>query len=239
MKEHVLLVGATSGIGRALCQILSSRGASITAVARDSSRLNALQEELSSVQVRTGDVTNEASVKSLFEGLDELTGIVNCAGSVLLKPLHLTTATEWEQTFAVNVRSCFLLLKYGLPKLASEGSSVVFFSTSAARSGLANHDGIASAKSAVEGLTRAAASTYAPRNVRINAIAPGLVKTPLTERIHGNATAAQASRSMHALGRLGTPEEVASLAAWLLSSEASWMTGQCLTLDGGLSLRPR
>jgi NAD(P)-dependent dehydrogenase (short-subunit alcohol dehydrogenase family) len=195
------------------------------------------------LSVETADVTDESSVKSLLESIKEkygsISGVVNCAGSVLLKPTHLTSLSEFEATFAVNVKSCFLLLKYGIPLLPPAGGSIVFFSTAAARAGLPHHDVIAAAKSAVEGLTRSAAATYASKHIRINAVAPGLVKTGLTERIHANPSAAQASLALHALGRLGEPDEVASLVVWLLSAESSWMTGQTIALDGGLSLRAK
>jgi len=189
------------------------------------------------------DVTDENSVKQLFESLAarslKLSGIVNCAGSVLLKPSHLTSLAEFDATLTINLTSCFLLLKYGIPMMAPEGGSFLFFSTAALAAGVPNHDAICAAKSGVEGLTRAAAGTYASKNIRVNAIAPGLVKTPLTARIHGNPNAAQASAAMHALGRLGEPADVASLAVWLLSPAAAGMTGQVITIDGGLGLKTK
>ena len=107
-------------------------------------------------------------------------------------------------------------------------------SSSAARIGLPNHEAIAAAKGGVLGLVLSAAATYASRGLRVNAVAPGLVRTPLTSRITGSPAASEASRALHALGRLGEPDDVAAVIAWLLSAEAAWVTGQCYGVDGGL-----
>jgi NAD(P)-dependent dehydrogenase (short-subunit alcohol dehydrogenase family) len=124
--------------------------------------------------------------------------------------------------------------------MMASGGSIVLCSTAAARAGFANHEAIAAAKAGVIGLTLSAAATYAPRNIRVNCVAPGLVDTPLAARITANPAALQASTAMHALGRIGRPEDVASAIAWLLNPENSWVTGQVLGVDGGLaSLKPR
>ena len=114
------------------------------------------------------------------------------------------------------------------------GGSVILFSSAAARLGLANHEAIAAAKAGVQGLTISAAATYASRSLRINAIAPGLTDTPLAAKILSRPESRQASEAQHPLGRVGTAEEVASLACWLLSPQANWVTGQVYGIDGGL-----
>ena len=106
--------------------------------------------------------------------------------------------------------------------------------TAAARVGLPSHEAIAAAKAGVIGLVRSAAASYAGRGIRVNAVAPGLVKTPLTEKIWSHSKSAEASRSMHALGRLGEPRDIASMICWLLQPENDWVTGQVIGIDGGL-----
>jgi NAD(P)-dependent dehydrogenase (short-subunit alcohol dehydrogenase family) len=115
------------------------------------------------------------------------------------------------------------------------GASIALVSTVAARIGLPNHEAIAAAKAGVEGLVRSAAATYAAAKIRVNAVAPGLVDTPLASRITSNERALEASRSMHPLGRIGQPDEIAQVLEWLLTPAGSWVTGQIIGVDGGLS----
>ncbi len=119
--------------------------------------------------------------------------------------------------------------------MMKSGGSLVLISSAAARVGLVNHEAIAAAKAGVEGLVRAAAASYARYGVRVNAVAPGLLRTPLTEMITSNEAAERASIAMHAIGRLGLPRDIASVVAWLLNPRNDWVTGQVLGIDGGLS----
>ena len=176
----------------------------------------------------------ERCVGQAAEEMGSIQGIVNCVGSVLLKPAHLTSPAEWGDTMATNLTSAFATIRAGQKALRDEGGSIVLMSTAAARLGLPNHEAIAAAKAGVIGLMQSAAATYAARHIRVNAVAPGLVKTPLTERIWSNQKSADFSRSMHASGRLGEPGDVASLICWLLQPENDWVTGQVFGVDGGL-----
>ena len=122
----------------------------------------------------------------------------------------------------------------------NNGGSVVLISSAAAMAGLANHEAIAAAKAGIIGLTVSAAATYAPQNLRVNAVAPGLTETPLTATITNNETSRKFSESMHALGRIGKPEDVARAIVFLLNPQNSWITGQVIAVDGGLSrVRPK
>jgi NAD(P)-dependent dehydrogenase (short-subunit alcohol dehydrogenase family) len=122
--------------------------------------------------------------------------------------------------------------------MLKSGGSIVLVSSAAASSGMTNHEAIAAAKAGVEGLTRSAAASYAARNIRVNAVAPGLVRSGLTEPVFSNPLALKASEAMHALPRLGEPDDVAAAITWLLESE--WVTGQVVGVDGGLArVRPR
>jgi short-subunit dehydrogenase len=124
--------------------------------------------------------------------------------------------------------------------MATSGGSIVLVSSAAARIGLANHEAIAAAKAGVIGLTLSAAASYASKGIRINCVAPGLVRTPMTERLTSNEATLKASTAMHALGRIGEASDVAAAIEWFIRPEQNWVTGQVLGIDGGLgSLRSR
>jgi NAD(P)-dependent dehydrogenase (short-subunit alcohol dehydrogenase family) len=188
--------------------------------------------------IETVDASDFAAVESFLERSNEgdsLAGVVNCAGSLLLKPAHLTSADDYAQTITSNLTTAFATVRAAARVLGRTGGSVVLVSSAAASYGLPNHEAIAAAKAGVAGLVRSAAATYAARGLRFNAIAPGLLETPMTERITGSEKALETSQAMHALGRIGTPDEAASLIAWLLGPDSAWVTGQIWGIDGGLS----
>jgi 3-oxoacyl-[acyl-carrier protein] reductase len=246
----VLILGGVGGIGGALATHLATAGTRVVVTSRSPERLDGFLGGLRHAQPTSGvegrvleDAADFAAVEGLLRELAErgargdappLRGVVNAVGSILLKPAHLTSEREFQDTIRVNLTSAFALVRAAGRHLP-EGGSVVLFSTAAVRMGLAAHEAIAAAKGGVEGLVRAAAATYAPRRVRVNAVAPGLVETPLSARIVGNEAGRTASLSLHALGRLGTAEEVARAAAFLLDPAQGWITGQVLGVDGGLS----
>jgi len=207
--------------------------------ARNEARLKDCANELAARAV-VMEATHSTSVNSAMDSsLGEsgrLLGVVNCVGSIQLKPAHLTTDEEWRSILDTNLTSSFLLLREAVRRMMTTGGgSIVFCSTVAAQRGLFNHEAIAAAKAGVEGLTRSAAATYARYQVRVNCVAPGLVQTPLSQFLTANEAARKASVAMHPLGRLGEPGDIASAICWLLSPEQSWVTGQVLHVDGGLA----
>ena len=235
----VLIFGASGGIGAALARQLAPVGARLTLVAREEDRLAALATELQS-DFRSVEATDSAAVEACVAAVVEkngrLDGVVNCIGSLLLKPAHTTTDADWATTLAANLTSSFYILRAAARQMMTHGGgSIVLLSSAVASRGMINHEAIAAAKAGVAGLAQSAAATYARYNIRINCVAPGLTRTPLTAALTRNEASLQASAALHPLGRIGEPEEVASAIRWFLDPQQAWVTGQVLAVDGGLS----
>jgi Dehydrogenases with different specificities (related to short-chain alcohol dehydrogenases) len=217
----------------------------VAGFARAEDRLRTLANTLPGALTLPGDArlpgTADEVVKQTLAAFGRLDGYVHAVGSILLKAAHLTRPEEFQEVLATNLTSAFLGLRAVLGPMQAAGSGrIVLVSTVAARVGLPNHEAIAAAKGGLEALGRSAAATYAPRGIRINVVAPGLVDTPLAAPILSNETNRQLSERMHPLGRVGRAEEVAGLIWWLLGEDAGWVTGQVWSIDGGMAdVRPR
>lgn len=237
-ERGYLILGGTSDIGRSVAATLRAQGHPVVLAGRDPDAVAEIAGPLDAPVARY-EASDPGSVAESFakaiEHCGELGGVVNMAGTVLLKPAHLTSDEEWAETIAVNLTSSFYIVREAAKAMRKSGGSVVLMSSAAARTGLPNHEAIAAAKAGVIGLTRSAAATYGGKGIRFNAVAPGLVKTKITERIWSNEQQAEASAAMHALGRLGEPEQVASLVTWLLTPASDWVTGEVFGVDGGLA----
>jgi NAD(P)-dependent dehydrogenase (short-subunit alcohol dehydrogenase family) len=239
MSEAYLIIGAAGGVGAELSRRLVAAGHRVLLGGRSEEPLRTLAAELGQpffvVDAKDWGQT-AAAVDSAVEQFGRLDGAVNLAGSIILKPAHLTTIDEWRDTVDQNLTTALGLVKAAAPAIRKTGGgSIVLMSSGAAAIGLPSHEAIAAVKAGVEGLMRSAAATYASAGVRVNAVAPGLTQTPLTQRVWGNERGAEASRAMHPLGRLGNPGDIASAIEWLLSPEQSWVTAQTIAVDGGLS----
>ena len=239
--QTVLITGGAGGIGSSLARQLVARGDSVVLFGRRSESLEALAAELGRAALAVpGDAGSlddlTRAVESSVNQFGRLDGLAHCVGSIRLKPLHLTTLDEFNETIHVNLTTAFLATKAALAAMRSQGSgSIVLVSTVAVRQGLNNHESIAAAKGGIEGLVRSAAITYARQNIRVNAVAPALTETPLSAPLLRNDAARAFSEAMHPLGRIGRAEDVAAVIAFLLGGESTFVTGQVWGVDGGLA----
>lgn len=221
-----LLIGGNSGIGLATAEFLQSQGHQILAASRSSDRLAAL-----GIPVQSFDASNPQPLE-LPEALD---GLIYFPGTITLKPFHRLTPADFLADFQVNFLGAVHAIQQALPALKKPSTaSIVLFSTIAVAQGMAFHASIAAAKAAVEGLTKSLAAELAPK-IRVNAIAPSLTDTPLASPLLGNDAKREAAAKRHPLQTVGDPAHTARLAAFLLSTESSFLTGQILRPDGGLS----
>jgi NAD(P)-dependent dehydrogenase (short-subunit alcohol dehydrogenase family) len=236
MPGKVIIYGGAGGVGSATARLLAARGHSLHLVGRDESRLATLAAELG-VGHSVADATDPASFARVADDAGgSLCGLVYAAGTINLKPLPRLGVADFEHDFRVNAMGAALAVQAALPALkAAEGpASIVLFSTVAVAQGFTAHASVAMAKGAVEGLTLALAAELAPK-MRVNAIAPSLTRTPLAKALTGNEQMAAAIAQMHAIPRLGEADDLAHLAAFLISEQASWITGQIIGVDGGRS----
>ena len=237
-SQSYVILGGTSCVAKALAQRIRAAGGNLLLTTRDASSAAELAEQFScqtAVASADNSTSIDGAVQLAVERFGRIDGVVNCIGSVLLKPAHLTTDQEWHDTLSINLTSSFFLIRAAVKAMRQGGGSIVLISSAAAQIGLANHEAIAAAKAGIMGLTLSAAATYAGRGIRVNSVAPGLVKSEMTRKLWDTESAAAASKQMHALGRLGEPDDIAKAIAWLLDSENNWITGQTISVDGGLS----
>lgn len=237
MKGNYAILGAAGGIGSGLTRMLLEKDYTVWAGVRDV----AAAKEIDGVKhstLRELDAEDWDSLEEFFSEMKEscgsIDGVAVCVGSILLKPAHLTSREEYDSVVNRNLATCFGALKTVAKKMMKQGGSVVFCSSAAARQGFPNHEAIAAAKAGVIGLTLSAAATYASYGIRVNCVAPGLVRSKMSKGIVENEMSLKASQSMHAMGRIGEPEEVARAIAWLLDQDQGWVTGQTIGIDGGL-----
>ncbi|QVL29910.1 SDR family oxidoreductase [Telmatocola sphagniphila] len=238
-QSNYVVLGASGGIASETVRRLVAKGSRVLLAGRSEQKLVELAVELNQPTFAL-DVTNSKEVDTCFaEALrlfGKIDGVLHAVGSILLKPAHLTTDEEWHSTIRTNLDSAFYVVRAATKAMMNgEGGSIVLFSSAAARIGLVNHEAIAAAKAGIIGLVLATAASYGNKNIRINAIAPGLVETPLTFRLTSNEASLKASKNMHALGSIGEPCDIASAAEWLLDPSTRWVTGQVIGIDGGLS----
>ncbi len=225
MKKNILLIGGSHGIGLELVRLLHGSHHVIVA--------SRTAEELSSLDVKHIPFDATRDDLDLTQLPENLHGFVFCPGSINLKPMKMMGMEAFREDMEINFFSLVKVTKEIMPKMA-EGSSVVFFSTVAVGVGMPFHTSVAAAKGAIEGFAKALAAEYTPK-VRVNVIAPSLVDTPLASRLLNNDRKKETMAERHPLKRVGTPADIAHMAAFLLKEDSGWMTGQILGVDGGMS----
>jgi NAD(P)-dependent dehydrogenase (short-subunit alcohol dehydrogenase family) len=242
-NKVALITGASSGIGKAISQELASRGAHVILIARNRQKLLKLKDEIFGNGGKAScfpcDITDYDALGSLFKALQaefkEIHLLVNNAGKELMSPLQATSIKDMRDVIELNVIAMSFVIKHCL-KLLRPGSSIVNMASAAGIQGAAGMSSYCASKGAVIALTRSLAKELAPRKVRVNAIAPGMVKTDLLSRLFKNFSQEQVSviEKMHPLG-FGDPLDIANGVAFIGSDEASWLTGHTLVIDGGLT----
>lgn len=224
--KNILIIGGSSGIGLALAEQLAPHNNVIVA--------SRTAESIAGLDVKhiTYDATQDDLDTSLLPEI--LHGFVYCPGSINLRPFKGLKLDAFQSDFEINLLGAVRSLKSVLNQLSASGNaSVVFFSTVAVQTGMPFHSSVASSKGAIEGLTRSLAAEFAPK-IRVNAIAPSLVDTPMASKFLNNEVKIEKANERHPLGRVGNAKEMAQASAFLLGEESSWMTGKILQIDGGI-----
>src|SRR5436190_11526684 len=223
--KHVLVTGAASGLGLAIARCAQAEGAAITAIDRVAAPFD---------NSRICDIADEDQVKRALSGLPRLDAVVNSAGIARRAKVDETDMADFDAVMSVNVRGAFLVSKYALPHLRAYGGSILHLSSGVATTGIRNRAAYTASKGAILSLTRNMALDYAADKVRVNCLCPGFVDTPLLASLPPARRAKLAA--LHPLGRLGQPEDIAPMALFLISDQASWITGQAIAVDGGFNI---
>jgi len=227
MKKNILLVGGSTGIGFQISELLNEDH-NIIVASRNIGDLDSDQITHLEFDVLKDDISE-------LDLPDTIDGLVYCPGSIDLKPFKMIKPENFEEEMNLNFFGLVRSVRGVLDKLKnSDQASLVFFSTVAVKVGMPFHTNVAAAKGAIEGFAKSLAAEYAP-SFRVNVIAPSLTDTPLAEKLLSNDDKRKKMDQRHPLKRVGEPKDIANLAAFLLSENSSWITGQILGVDGGLS----
>lgn len=226
--KNILIIGAGRGIGLRIAQLLDSGHHLLAASKSASPELAALGAETTLFHAGV-----DAPEKLVLP--EVLHGLVYCPGSINLKPITRISDEDMMNDFRQHVLGAVQIIRHALPSLRKAGgASVLMFSTVAVQTGMPFHGSVAAAKGAVEGLVRSLAAELAAAAIRVNAIAPSLTDTPLASALLSTPEKREAAARRHPLQRIGTVDDMAGLAAFLLSENSSWITGQVIAADGGM-----
>ena len=225
--KNILIVGASSGIGLSLAQGLSAEKYQVYGTYRNTELLSS-----GNIEAHALDVESDFDLDFLPDQLD---GVVYCPGTINLKPFGRLKPEAFISDFNLQVVGAIKVIQACMPRLKnSVNPSILLFSTVAVQSGYNFHSQVSVSKGAIEGLTKSLAAEFAPK-IRVNAIAPSLTDTPLASKLLNSDQKREANAERHPLKRIGTPEDIAAMGKFLLSEDASWITGQIMYVDGGMS----
>ena len=233
MSEKYLIVGATGSIGSNLATQLYDSNKEVHLVGRNEDETKSLSEKLGFTYT-IADVLEDGFIDKIKSDIDDIKGIAYCVGSIDLKPLKISSESDFNKCMKLNLYSAVELIKGYQDSLKKNKGSIVLFSTVAAQRGFTNHSIIASAKAAVEGLAVSIAAEFAP-DIRVNCVALSLINSKIAQPILKNVALAQGIAKAHPLKRIGEGKDGAALAKFLLTEESSWVTGQVIAVDGGRS----
>lgn len=223
--RNYLIIGGSTGIGRALSAQLSHEHKVYASYFKNETTDN-------NISYFPYEANAEIPIETLPQTID---GLAYCVGSINLKPFHRISEEDYLNDYKLQVLGAVKVIKSILPRLkAAESASIVLFSTVAVQTGFTFHSLVSASKGAIEGLTRSLAAELAPK-IRVNCIAPSITNTPLAQSLLYTPEKIEANAQRHPLARIGSPEDAAELAAFLLSNKSSWLTGQIIKLDGGIS----
>jgi len=224
--KNILLIGGSTGIGYELSQKLKEDN-NIFISTRNQDKFNH-----PNIKTNELDLDKEFETDWLPEHLD---GFVYLPGTINLRPFKGLKPSVFIEDFNINVMGCIKILQKVLPKIqAAENPSIVMFSTVAVKIGMPFHSSVSSSKGAIEGLTRSLAAEFAPK-IRVNAIAPSILDTPLAEKFLNSETKLENSRNRHPMKEIGSPKDISEVVKFLLEDNSKWMTGQIIPFDGGMS----
>ena len=234
-----IIAGSTGTLGSSISEYLSQNN-DIHLIGRDNEKLEAQASTLncSYTVIDLNNPIEPRDFSKIIESDIEIQGLVNCIGSILIKPLHGTSIDEFNDVITTNLFSSYLLLASFARRM--KNGSAIFFSSVAGSKGLSNHEAISAAKAGIEGFVRSAAATYAKDNLRVNAIAPSIMDSNMSQKILSSEAAIEVSKNMHPISKIGDAGDILPVVKWLLSDDAKWVTGQTIHVDGGLStVKPR
>lgn len=240
-NKTIMIIGATGGIGSVTAKRISEEGGNLILVARDLAKLQSLKNELKTKStIQSIDATKADELQKAVQAGESEFGkidvLIHAVGSIVLKSLQTTTESIFRETLELNLISPFLSIKAVLNgMLKNKSGSIVVVSSVAGSTGLTNHEAISASKGGLESMIRSAAITYAKRGIRFNAVALGLVNTPMSGFLTNNESSLKVSQALHPMGKVGTPDDVVEGILYLASENSKWTTGVVLPIDGGMA----